>query len=250
MLHNFRPQLEKALKNENDPKSIYLLKEIIAENEQNDGKEDIETGNDYLYLADHYSEQERYEDALVFYTQIELIWARGVHLFHPDTAKLYNTIGSTYNFMQNFDPAIEYLKKAIALYDILYEKDNWLSADSYTLLACVYTNLGDFKTALKLQLAVLPILIAYHGKLSTQVIGAYYSIANAYYGRKNYPRALLYFRKTLIIVNRILPEGEDEIKHFAQSYAAALIESENNIPETLYDKHLAYIQKHFIRFFE
>lgn len=153
--------------------------------------------------------------------------------------------------MQNFDTAIEYLKKAIALYDLLYEKDNWLSADCYTLLACVYTNfLGKFKTALKMQLAVLPILIEYHGKLSTQVIGAYYSIANAYYGRKNYPRALLYFRKTLIIVNHLLPQGDEEIKHFAQTYAAALIESENNIPETLYDKHLAYIQKHFIRFFE
>lgn len=70
MLHHFRPQLEEVLKNETDPKSIYLLKELLAENEQNGGKEDIETGKDYLYLADHYSEQERYADALVFYTQI------------------------------------------------------------------------------------------------------------------------------------------------------------------------------------
>ena len=249
MLHNFRPQLEEALKAETDPKAIHLLTELLAQNEESKGIEDIATGNDYMRLAKHYVEQRRYADALPFCHQTEKIWMQGEQALHLDTAELHSTIGIIYSNIENAGLAIQYFYNALIMYETLDEKDSEMWFDTYSNLACIYSNLGAHSTALEMCDEFIPRLIKLHGEKSVRLSNAYFMKAAVYYANENFPVALNHFQKAAEIVAALLPKGDKHIRDFVHNYATALNRCKKYIPAALFQKHLRFINTKYAAYF-
>lgn len=248
MLHNFRPQLEEILKNETDPKSIYLLKELIAENEQINGKEDADTAKDYMYLSKLYIKQDQLEKALPFLLQIKIIWKEGIGFVHPDLAEALHSIAAIYNNLEIFDLSIDYYIEAMSAYDVLFGKDNLLSLDVYNDLACAYSNADQCELALKIHFEVFPKLLEAYGEHSETICNTYFYIANAYCGIENHLSALYYFKKTLEISKTVLFEDDTRVSEFVEYYLEALNDFKKDIPETVFKENLDFIETNFSKY--
>lgn len=244
MWNRFIPALEEALKNETDLKTVYLLKELLAQYKEKKGEEDVEMVQQYVVLAEHYIDRGRYEDALLLFKRSVVVVEELLSPINIDCARLYTDIGKMYNYLGKFELCIHYYQRAINVYDHFYEQGNVFSAEIYNFLAATLTNIGKVDDAIQLHLKVMPILVKEHGEKNVLVGAAYLYLATAFQRKKDYPNALKYYQKNFIVIKAALPLGDEDVKKHLQAYTTLLHNVKNLIPKAVYHKHLDFIKQH------
>ena len=68
---------------------------------------------------------------------------------HPDTAGSYNNIGKAYYSKGDYNRALEYLTKALDIYERILSCDHPLAATFYNNIGGVYREQGDYDKALE-----------------------------------------------------------------------------------------------------
>ena len=159
---------------------------------------------------------------------------------HPDTAILYDNIGSVYFGQGDYPKALEYCFKALAIREKEFGLDHPDIATSYNNIGFVYSSQGNYPRALEYYSKALAIQGKVLGLDHSNTAGSYNNIGAVYFNQGNYPRALEYYSKALAIQGKVL--GLDH-SNTAGSYnnIGAVYFNQGNYPKALeyYFKALA-----------
>lgn len=122
---------------------------------------------------------------------------------HPDTAISYNNIGMTYNEQGNYAEAIEYYLKALKIKEKNLGTNHPDTATSYNNIATSYNDLGDYKRALEYCLKALKIRETILGTEHPDTAQSYYNTGEIY-RQIDREKALEYHYKALKIQEKVL----------------------------------------------
>ena len=121
-----------------------------------------------------------------------------------DTGALFNNLAGVYSDQSDYEKALEYYGKALAICERVLGLDHPDTATTYNNMAGVYEDQGDYEKALE-----------YYGKdlaISERVLGpdhpntatTYNNMALVYSDQGDYDKALEYYGKALAICERVL----------------------------------------------
>lgn len=152
-------------------------------------------------------------------------------------ATLQNTIAKAYRSFGQYEEALDYSQRALAIRESVLRTNHPDVAKSYNDIANTYRSLRQFEEALDYSQKALAIVESVLGANHPDLAGYYNDIANIYRSLRQYEEALVYHQKTQTIGESVL-----EVNHpnLAISY--------NNIANTYhslgqYEEALAYYQK-------
>ena len=129
---------------------------------------------------------------------------------HPNTANVYNNIGSVYKCQGNFPKALEYYEKAMSIREHVLGVDHPDTATSYNDIGCIYYDQGNYSKALKFYSKALSIREQVLGSNHPNTAMSLINIGEIYNIQGDYPKALKYYGKALDIKERVLgPDHPD-----------------------------------------
>ncbi len=188
---------------------------------------------DYLFLkAQIYFEIASYDESLDLYHKI-------VTYNINDTIKSrsYNNIGMVYNDKGDYDQALEYYRKALAIDEKVFGKEHPSTASLYSNIGSVYYDKGNYDQALKYYGKALAIEEKVFGKEHPSTATSYNNIGLAYYDKGDYDQALEYYRKALAIREKVL--GKEHLRTATSYNNIGLVYSDKGD----YDQALEYYRK-------
>ena len=157
-----------------------------------------------------------------------------------ETATLYNNIAGVYQDQGNFEKALEYYGKALAIVREVLGEDHSYTADTYNNIAMVYVERGDYKKAQEYYKKALLILKKVPGESHIDLATTYNNIGTMYQSQGDNIKALDYFERALVIKEK---EQGKEHPDTATTYnnIAVVYESRGD-----FDKALTYFGKALI----
>ncbi|MCD4747036.1 MAG: tetratricopeptide repeat protein [Bacteroidales bacterium] len=151
-----------------------------------------------------------------------------------EIATLYNNIALTYNYLGDYEKALEYHQKAYDILEKVLEPNHPSIATSYNNIAETCSDLGNNKKALEYHLKAIAIrkkvLEPNHPDLAT----SYNNIANTYSSLGNYEKALEYNLKAIAILKKVLETNHPSLAIAYNNIAATYLSLGN------YEKSLEY----------
>ena len=149
----------------------------------------------------------------------------------------YNNIGSVYSNKGDYDKALEFFNKALAIWKAKLGEEHTDVATSYNNIGSVYSDKGDYDKALEYYNKALAIWKAKLGEEHTNVATSYNNMGLVYSDKEDYDKALEFYNKALTIRKAKLGEEHTDV---ATSY--------NNIGSVYsdkgdYDKALEFYNK-------
>lgn len=142
----------------------------------------------------HYYEMGNYPKAMDLYKRaLDTYDSLRITTYHR--ADLFRNLGKLHSVQQNYQTAIEYFNKAIAVYHDL--EDNFFHANTLVDVGNVHAALKQFETAIEKYQASLQ-LAQDHNFPSAEII-AYGSIGGEYIALKQYSKALDYLEKAVTL---------------------------------------------------
>ena len=122
------------------------------------------------------------------------------------TADAYNNIGVVYDYLGDYDKALEYYNKALKISKAVLGENHRDTAMSYGNIGVVYDNLGDYDKALEFKNKALEIQKDVLGENHPDTAMSYGNIGNVYSDLGDYDKALEYYFKALEIRKDVLGE--------------------------------------------
>lgn len=242
MLDNLENEIQKAVKAEQDAKAIYLLKELIAENEQIFGEDDLRTVAAYRNLGDIYLLQQKYEEAYALFYKGMRIIEKLLGKQHPETATHYNNVAIVLKRLFRYDEAIVYYEKSIAILEFFFGKDHYETAVAYDNLGNLYHRQKDYDRALSLHQQVLAIYLQDCPNDYLAISAVHFHIAHDYTGLCEYETALEHFRQSLTILNTQNARRDFNTHTILESYIHVLNGVREFIPKPIFDTHYLTIE--------
>jgi len=167
----------------------------------------------------------------------EAIIDRFQNIKNAKLATFLNEIAIAYENQGNYDNALGYFKKALAIFEKVLEKEHPDNATAYNNIASVYQYQGDYDKALVYYNKALIISEKVLGKEHPDTAISYNNIASVYQYQGDYNKALVYYNKALIISEKVL--GEEHPDTFTTyNNIAGVYRDQGN-----YDKALDYFNK-------
>ena len=123
------------------------------------------------------------------------------------TASAYNNIGTLYDYMGEYNLALECHKKSLRIRKEILEDNDPDISYSYNNIAEIYSKLGNNSRALELHEKALELRIKAYGDSSEWVAESYNNIGIAQYRQGDFSNALDNFNKSLDIRVRIYGEN-------------------------------------------
>lgn len=136
----------------------------------------------------------------------------------PDSSALataYNNLGNTYSDLGDHNKALEYLLKALAIYEKVLPGNLPGLARSYNNVGSTYGNLGNHKKELEYLTKAIEIFEADLPENHLDLARSYDNMGTTYYHLFDHERALEYQRKAMEIFEAVLPGNHPDL---AQSY--------------------------------
>ena len=136
----------------------------------------------------------------------------------PDSSALataYNNLGNTYSDLGDHNKALEYLLKALAIYEKVLPRNLPGLARSYNNVGSTYGNLGNHKKELEYLTKAIEIFEADLPENHLDLARSYDNMGTTYYHLFDHERALEYQRKAMEIFEAVLPGNHPDL---AQSY--------------------------------
>ena len=165
-----------------------------------------------------------------YYKEAENVYLRFVQLSeetngqNETTADAYNNIGIVYDYLGDYDKALEFENKALEIKKEVLGEKHADTANSYNNIGVVYEELGDYNEALEYHNKALEIRKEVLGEKHTNTATSYNNIGVVYDNLGDYDKALEYFIKALEIFKEVLGENHRDT---ANSY--------NNIGNVYYN---------------
>ncbi|MBQ9205942.1 MAG: tetratricopeptide repeat protein [Treponema sp.] len=184
------------------------------------GSDEIEFGKTeaaisfYSVVGMGYYENGKYDDAIRYFQKSASICeTTGAK---ADCAKNYNSISGCYNSKTDYENALLYGQKSLALYQELYGKNTPQTLEPLVNIGNIYLAKADFKTALQLYEQALD--LQKKGAIEENAITAslYNNIGLAYEDMTDYKNALHYLEKSLELRKKLFGEEHTEV---AASYS-------------------------------
>lgn len=117
----------------------------------------------------------------------------------PEIATSYNSIGSVYYSLGNYDKAYECFIKSLAIYEKVFGKENEYTATINNNIGIICTDLCDYDNALKYLFKALAI-----SEKELEMSAKYNNIGEVYQKLGNYDKALEFHFKALAIKEKYL----------------------------------------------
>ena len=114
-------------------------------------------------------------------------------------------------------------------------------AITHDFLAGAYTNLGDFDKALENDLKALEVARLKLGEIHRRLAISHTNIANTYYGKKNYAKALYHCQRSLAI-NQQLEKPHQQLGAFSYSTMLGIYKQTEDLPKIREYTELVLIQ--------
>ena len=220
-------------KRKEEAKKVYSDADRRAQKINYSTKEYIKLLNEYgIFLGDYAYYEEAVEVNLRFVRLSEETNGQ-----NETTAMSYNNIGVVYDYLGDYDKALEYHFKALEIKKDVLGENHPNTAMSYNNIGEVYRNLGNYDKALEYFSKALEIFKEVLGENHPNTASYYNNIGAVYYNLGDYDKALEYFNKALEIYKVVSGEKHPDT---ASSY--------NNIGAVYddlgdYDKALGYYFK-------
>ena len=125
----------------------------------------------------------------------------------PGKAIPCNNLGLAYKEIGDFDKALYFSRKALALREAKFGADHPEVADSLSNVGLVYQGLGEYDRALAYHFKALSIARAVFGRQSRELFEIYNNIGIAYDGKGDFDQAIYYYQQALDI-DRGISNGE------------------------------------------
>ena len=121
-------------------------------------------------------------------------------------AALYNHLGFSYHEIGNYEKALKYFSKALAIRKKVFGKEHPSTATSFHNIGLVYREQGDYDKALKYFSKALAIRKKVLGEEHPDTAMSYNNIGVVNLRQSNYDKALKYFSKALVTRKKVLGE--------------------------------------------
>ena len=130
-------------------------------------------------------------------------------------ARVYHAAGFGLNELGQYDNALKWYFKSLAINENMLGKEHPHIATTYNNIATVYDNQGKYTDALEWYFKALPIKENVLGKEHSSTATTYNNIAGVYYRQGKYTDALVWYFKALPIYEKVLGK---EHPHTAATY--------------------------------
>lgn len=248
MLDNLENEIRKAVNAEEDAKAIYLLKELIAENEQKLGDEHPETIAAYRNLAELYILLQRYEEAYSLFLKVMTLEEKKLGKQHPEMAIHYNNVAIALKRLFRYDEAIAYYQKSIAILEFFFGKDHLETAVAYDNLGNLYHRQKDYDRALDLHLQALLIYTKKSPDNYLAISAVYFHIAHDYTGICQYEIALINFQLSLVMLGNKPARRDFNQNTILESYLDVLYGVRELIPKEIGEEHYYFIEPYLANY--
>ena len=115
------------------------------------------------------------------------------------TASFYHSLGQQFNFIGEYEKAIEYLEKSLAINFKIYGPQNDSIGTLYTNLGSVWRDKGDLNKAIEYNEKSIAIRLKAHGNLHSSIGKSYNNLGWAWNLKGDYNKAIKYLEKSLLI---------------------------------------------------
>jgi tetratricopeptide (TPR) repeat protein len=191
-------------------------KRAIAIYERVYGREHPYTAIAYTSLGTSYDNASEYDLALHAY-----VLALSINLrllgSHPNTADVYNDLGVVHANLDQHVEALDYLHKALAIYELAYGHQHASVANTYRNIGFSEEAGGRHKEALEHYREALTIQQAVLSNDDPEIADVHVLIGQLHFAEGRYGEALEHYRKALAIQEPVL--GNDDLET-AATYAA------------------------------
>lgn len=162
--------------------------------------------------CDFLVEYAKFNDALVIAKQSLELSEKLYGENHPNTATSYNTIGLLYDFMGDYDTALEYYNNALAIRKQVLGENHSDTATSYNNIGLLYNVMGegDSKIVLEYLNKALAIRQQVLGDNHPDTAASYNNIGVVYRTKGDCDAALKYYNKALTIKQQVLGENHSD----------------------------------------
>ncbi len=120
-----------------------------------------------------------------------------------DTAAVYNNIGSMYKDRGDYENALKYYLKDLAISEKVLGMEHPKTATPYNNIGLVYCEMGNYENALEYFMKALVIVEKVLGREHTYTITTYSNIGAVYKSKGDYESALTYCMKALALDEKI-----------------------------------------------
>ena len=200
----------------------------------------------YEILIDELSDTKQYIPQGMVYTKVrerivvpetvcELLASNGSE--KKNTARLFNNIAGVYCTQGNYEKALEYYEKALAIREKVLGKEHSSTATTYNNMAGVYEDQGNYEKALEYNEKALVIKEKVLGKENPSTAITYGNMAVVYEDQGNYEKALEYNEKALVISEKVLGKEHPSTATMYHNMAGVYHAQGN------YEKALEYYEK-------
>jgi tetratricopeptide (TPR) repeat protein len=138
------------------------------------------------------------------YLPYSIALAENIQEENQAIGNLYNEIGYTINAQGDYDTALDYYKKDLAINEKVLGTEHPYTATSYNNIAGIYESKGDYNTAFDYHKKALAIREKVLGTAHPSTATTYNNIAGIYESKGDYDTALDYHKKALAIKEKVL----------------------------------------------
>ena len=188
-------------------KRITEAKELYRKADYRAGKTDYDIKKYSILLYDYAQFLYKYG----FYKDAEAVYLRQIPIImdlrdngEGNIATSFNDIGLVYDEQGDYDKALEYYFKALAIYEKVLGMEHPFTATSYNNIGIVCDHKGDYEKALKYHLKALAIREKVLCKEHPDIATSHNNIGTLYNKKGDYDKALEYLQKALALREKIL----------------------------------------------
>jgi CHAT domain-containing protein/Tfp pilus assembly protein PilF len=156
---------------------------------------------------------------------------------HPDVAIDYNGLGAAYQDKGDYDRAISYYEKALAIRLKALSPVHPDVASSYNNLGLAYNYKGDYDRAISYYEKALAVKFKALGPGHPDVATSYNNLGGAYDDKGDYSRAISYFKKALAIRLKALGSVHPDVANSYNNLGGAYDDKGD------YSKAISYFEK-------
>jgi len=157
-------------------------------------------GDSCISRGDESYSKRDYGKAVKFYLDAITLYSTALWNDSRNMDKLYQTTGSLYDHMQDYDNAGAYYERSLNVRLKLYGENNNATAIMYFSLGNVYEEKRDYASALSLYEKSLKIKTELYGEYHQNLMGIYTNLGSLYASLYNYDKAIFYQQKGLKLV--------------------------------------------------
>jgi len=199
------------------PKALKKYQKSLAVRKKYLGEEHAKTAKSYGNVGSIYTDMGEYFKALKYYKKALTIRKKVLKKNHPDTINSYNDLGQIYIKLGDYPQALHYYRLAMLANEEVLGTEHLDTAKSYNLMGMLYYQLRDYQKALEYYNKALTVREKSLNIKTTDTsinfkeidLGSLYNnIGMIYQAKKQYPQALKYLQKSLMIFEKYLGEKQ------------------------------------------